>query len=124
MEGSQRLPRIRVCIRTEEFSVGPQGSFAQAARPWRHSDGGFLTSHPTREKKPFGGSRDVCGILGAVGTEPVGLGKGVERGLDALSHRGPDARGVKTLTGSRSACVLGHTRLRIVDLSSDCLLYT
>jgi len=61
----------------------------------------------------------VCGILGAVGTEPVGLGKGVERGLDALSHRGPDARGVKALAGSRSVCVLGHTRLRIVDLSSE-----
>jgi asparagine synthase (glutamine-hydrolysing) len=61
----------------------------------------------------------MCGILGIVASEPDGLGQRVERGLDALSHRGPDARGVKTLTSSRTTCVLGHTRLRIVDLSPE-----
>ncbi len=61
----------------------------------------------------------MCGIFGVVASEPDALGQRVERGLDVLSHRGPDARGVKTLTGARSVCVLGHTRLRIVDLSSE-----
>ena len=33
----------------------------------------------------------MCGILGVIGSEPDGLAKGVESGLGALSHRGPDA---------------------------------
>jgi asparagine synthase (glutamine-hydrolysing) len=37
----------------------------------------------------------------------------VTAGTAALSHRGPDAEGMKVLDGA----VLGHTRLRILDLS-------
>ena len=59
----------------------------------------------------------MCGILGVVGVEPNGLREKIERGLSSLSHRGPDAHGMKALAGAGSTCVLGHTRLRIVDLS-------
>ena len=61
----------------------------------------------------------MCGILGVVGSKPDGLEQQVARGLGALTHRGPDAHGVKTLTGPASSCVLGHTRLRIIDLSPE-----
>ena len=61
----------------------------------------------------------MCGILGVVSSEPDELERRVERGLGAIAHRGPDASGIRTLTGSRSVCVLGHTRLRIVDLSPE-----
>jgi asparagine synthase (glutamine-hydrolysing) len=60
----------------------------------------------------------VCGILGvAVSSGVEGWEARVEMALDAVEHRGPDARAQKTIEGSGSACVLGHTRLRIVDLS-------
>jgi len=48
----------------------------------------------------------VCGIAGGWNREEV------ERGLDAIAHRGPDARGVARV----GALTLGHVRLAIVDL--------
>src|SRR5438067_4373145 len=39
--------------------------------------------------------------------------------MDALHHRGPDARGLRELDGPGLTGVLGHTRLRIIDLSSE-----
>ena len=47
----------------------------------------------------------MCGIVG-------GWHPDIERGVDALSHRGPDARGIIKL----GALSLGHTRLAILDL--------
>src|SRR5213082_2907730 len=39
--------------------------------------------------------------------------------MDALHHRGPDARGLRELDGPGLTGVLGHTRLRIIDLSPE-----
>lgn len=55
----------------------------------------------------------MCGIAGLVSNEPAA--RQVESAVGYLRHRGPDARGVRQWTG----CVLGHTRLRILDLSPD-----
>src|SRR4051812_6289606 len=49
----------------------------------------------------------MCGIAGS-----VGLGRLPEM-VERLAHRGPDARGERML----GPCFLGHTRLRILDLS-------
>jgi asparagine synthase (glutamine-hydrolysing) len=54
----------------------------------------------------------MCGITGSVAAGPR-LPVGVDVMVSRLSHRGPDASG----TVDRGACVLGHTRLRIIDLS-------
>ena len=56
----------------------------------------------------------MCGIAGVVGSEqdaqfPVLIG----RMTTALDHRGPDSHGIRDL----GSCVLGNTRLAIVDLS-------
>jgi asparagine synthase (glutamine-hydrolysing) len=56
----------------------------------------------------------MCGIAGVVGSEqdaqfPVLIG----RMTAALDHRGPDSHGIRDL----GSCVLGNTRLAIVDLS-------
>jgi asparagine synthase (glutamine-hydrolysing) len=53
---------------------------------------------------------EVCGIAGATATSH---GHDVERAVASLAHRGPDAFGIR----SEEGCVLGHTRLRIIDLS-------
>lgn len=50
----------------------------------------------------------MCGIVGANGTNT----RGVERGLRACAHRGPDARGMVTV----GDVVLGHNRLAILDI--------
>lgn len=58
----------------------------------------------------------MCGIAGTTSRAPsatVGAGT-----LDALGHRGPDARSSQTWSGERSSWVLLHTRLSIVDLSA------
>jgi asparagine synthase (glutamine-hydrolysing) len=59
----------------------------------------------------------VCGILGFVGDRQVPPQTAIEGALGALAHRGPDAHQVRTLRGGDASCVLGHTRLRIIDLS-------
>jgi len=52
----------------------------------------------------------MCGILGYIGKNiPENLP------LNLLKHRGPDANGVWT---NYKNCILGHTRLSIIDLSS------
>jgi asparagine synthase (glutamine-hydrolysing) len=61
----------------------------------------------------------VCGILGAAtstGELPVGA---VASGLGELRHRGPEAQAHRVLRSVGAACVLGHTRLRIIDLSEQ-----
>ena len=56
----------------------------------------------------------MCGIFGAVtrGGSPLSGGE-VDGALRAIAHRGPDAQGISR--GER--CVLGHTRLKIIDLT-------
>jgi asparagine synthase (glutamine-hydrolysing) len=55
----------------------------------------------------------MCGIGLIVGGGASSVAR-VERMIDALSHRGPDARDVVDVTG----CTLGHARLSILDLVS------
>ncbi|MGH9276705.1 MAG: asparagine synthase (glutamine-hydrolyzing) [Acidimicrobiales bacterium] len=59
----------------------------------------------------------MCGIVGIVGhgagQPATARGAFVEQAVDALRHRGPDAHGVAHFP----ACSLGHTRLRILDLT-------
>jgi asparagine synthase (glutamine-hydrolysing) len=58
----------------------------------------------------------MCGILGALTwrhTPPV---EQIQGALDSLHHRGPDSRRVELLVAGETQCVLGHTRLRIIDL--------
>jgi len=52
----------------------------------------------------------VCGMAGGSEGERISF---VRASTASLSHRGPDAEGMKVLDGA----VLGHTRLRILDLS-------
>ncbi|MEL6186424.1 MAG: asparagine synthase (glutamine-hydrolyzing), partial [Myxococcota bacterium] len=61
----------------------------------------------------------MCGIGGATFLALDDARQVGHAMTDALRHRGPDARGVMTLTGGdgRAAGVLAHTRLRIIDLS-------
>lgn len=52
----------------------------------------------------------VCGMAGGSERERISF---VTASTATLSHRGPDAEGMKVIDGA----VLGHTRLRILDLS-------
>ena len=54
----------------------------------------------------------MCGIAGVAGIGATDDASVVERMLERLIHRGPDAGGIDRLDG----CVLGHRRLSIVDL--------
>ena len=56
----------------------------------------------------------MCGIAGIVGREPdAQFAALAARMTAALAHRGPDSHGLQDL----GSCVLGNTRLAIVDLS-------
>ena len=60
----------------------------------------------------------MCGIVGMVrfNGQPIDrdlLGRMVE----TLAHRGPDAQGLRLISGGPARVGLGHTRLKIVDLS-------
>jgi len=59
----------------------------------------------------------MCGILGLATTSQDPVEAVVRNGLSALQHRGPDARSVASFSGNGAQCVMGHTRLRIIDLS-------
>jgi asparagine synthase (glutamine-hydrolysing) len=52
----------------------------------------------------------MCGIAGCIGTTDR---ETIEKMLDALPHRGPNDRGIHV----NGKCVLGHTRLSIVDVA-------
>lgn len=54
----------------------------------------------------------MCGIAGGFGRPDTDR---VEDMLDTLRHRGPDGRGLHRDPGGR--CVLGHTRLAIIDVA-------
>lgn len=55
----------------------------------------------------------MCGIFGVVSAHRHLSEWSARKGLDAQSHRGPDAEG----TWSDGYCTLGHRRLAIIDLS-------
>ena len=63
----------------------------------------------------------MCGLIGQVDSAPLPAGPSaaVERGLQALAHRGPDASGLRELSSPGGGCVLGAVRLRILDLSPE-----
>jgi asparagine synthase (glutamine-hydrolysing) len=56
----------------------------------------------------------VCGIVGAFGGDAKHAVALVEKGLDAIRHRGPDGRGVVEIDGA----VHGHVRLALLDLTA------
>lgn len=61
----------------------------------------------------------MCGISGvatSVGPPPI---DSVRASLSVLHHRGPEAHAVRLLEGDGVACALGHTRLRIIDVSEE-----
>lgn len=61
----------------------------------------------------------MCGILG-ITSRASNIAIFPSHNLERLWHRGPDARGQCVLQGpAKEACVLAHTRLRIIDLSSE-----
>jgi asparagine synthase (glutamine-hydrolysing) len=62
----------------------------------------------------------MCGLVGVATSGATDEWSGrIERALDAVEHRGPDARGHLMLEGGGATCVLGHTRLRIIDLRPE-----
>ena len=61
----------------------------------------------------------MCGIIGGwvpYFSEDVLL-RSADVSLSRLAHRGPDDRGLESLTLRDGVLVLGHTRLSIIDLS-------
>lgn len=60
----------------------------------------------------------MCGILGSYHSRhDDGLSRGIDAGMNALKHRGPDARRVETYAVEDGVLYLGHTRLSIIDLT-------
>lgn len=57
----------------------------------------------------------MCGIVGVASRAPLADGSWVERGCDAIRHRGPDDSGIYRSPDGRVA--LGHRRLAILELS-------
>lgn len=55
----------------------------------------------------------MCGIAGIVAEDAVAFVDAARNMVAALAHRGPDSHGVEYL----GPCVLGNTRLAIIDLS-------
>ncbi len=62
----------------------------------------------------------MCGILGGSWFRvDDALERRLSDGLQALRFRGPDDRGVETWDFHTAKVALGHTRLSVIDLSSD-----
>jgi hypothetical protein len=58
----------------------------------------------------------ICGIAGEVHWIAPANRSGVDAMIRGIAHRAPDARGV--WSSATGACVLGHPRLSVVDLSA------
>lgn len=58
----------------------------------------------------------MCGVVGLVARAPIGPVP--DAVLEALRHRGPDARGSQALRVGPAHAWLGHTRLSILELSA------
>lgn len=59
----------------------------------------------------------MCGIAGLVSSGGAIRADEMDALVSGIAHRGPDDRGIYSPPGD--ACVLGHTRLSIIDLSAD-----
>lgn len=59
----------------------------------------------------------MCGIIGHISSNPIHDTGWISNGLSIISHRGPDDLNI--ITNSSQNCVLGHSRLSIIDLSSN-----
>lgn len=57
----------------------------------------------------------MCGIAGYAGADATAQNEWLERATVGLRHRGPDASGRRAFP----TCLLGHRRLRILDLTAD-----
>lgn len=60
----------------------------------------------------------MCGIVGAIDSNPNGLIEKVTRANNNLSHRGPDGNGIKSFDHESKSIVFAHSRLSIIDLSN------
>ena len=63
----------------------------------------------------------MCGVIGAFWTKqsPRNL-QAIKNGINKLSHRGPNDSGHSShLAGKKGELILGHTRLSIIDLSTN-----
>jgi asparagine synthase (glutamine-hydrolysing) len=58
----------------------------------------------------------MCGVLGIMGPSASRYASNFDKALDALDHRGPDHRA--KLVVKPDACLMGHTRLTILDVDS------
>lgn len=60
----------------------------------------------------------MCGIVGMMhfNQEPIDR-EILARMTDTLAHRGPDVQGLQVVAGGAASVGLGHTRLKVVDLS-------
>ena len=58
----------------------------------------------------------MCGILGSISNENLNIERCIDS-LKLLSHRGPDYSSYKIHLNSHF--FIGHTRLKIIDLSND-----
>lgn len=62
----------------------------------------------------------MCGVLGVYGRDVGSYSTRVDDAVrSSLHHRGPDARGTKLVRAADAGCVMGHSRLRIIDVSSE-----
>src|SRR5512132_1666909 len=62
----------------------------------------------------------MCGLVGVATREPDASAEGaVERAVKILHHRGPEAARVATFRTDARTCVLGHTRLRVIDVREE-----
>lgn len=61
----------------------------------------------------------MCGIAGAAWTDAAEFvaDAPLNRALETIRHRGPDAGGTRRFQSDDHGCVLGHRRLSIIDLS-------
>lgn len=60
----------------------------------------------------------MCGLFGFVGDPKTAQSQDLDAIFKTLDHRGPDDRGVYKDIRAFPSCVLAHTRLSILDLSS------
>ena len=62
----------------------------------------------------------MCGIAGVVSLDGRPVDESVLQQMGrALRHRGPEGCGAHLLSGPRVSVGLGHTRLKIIDLSDQ-----